>query len=372
MRIAFMHRQLAGGGTEADLRRLAAGLAARGHAVHVFCARAAEPPRGVNVHRVRILRGGRLVRLLSFAVAAPRAVAGSSWDVVVGFGRTPRQDVVRIGGGTHRSYLARMEAAGLRPASRGPYHRAVLWLEARQFAAGAYRRVLTVSALAAREITGDYAVPPARVAVIYNGVDGERFHPTRRAALGPPLRRELGVAADASLCAAIGSGFWRKGFDLLLALWRRSPPSGTALVLVGDDERLASWRRRAAESSCAGPVVVTGPRRDVDAVLAAADVACVPSRQEAFGNVVLEACAAGVPVVTSRRAGAAELLDGALASLVVDDPEDLDALGEALLRALGPEHDALASAARRRAEALPWDVHVERVESLLAEVADGR
>jgi len=73
----------------------------------------------------------------------------------------------------------------------------------------------------------------------------------------------------------------------------------------------------------------------------------------------------------SWRDGAAELLDGALASLVVDDPEDLDALGRALDRALGPEHDGLAGAARRRAEGLPWDAHVARVESLLQEVAHG-
>src|SRR5262250_3141155 len=130
MRIAFMHRQLAGGGTEADLRRMASGLAARGHDVHVFCARAREVPAGVTVRRVRIVRGGRLVRLLSFAAAAPRAVAREPWDVVVGFGRTPRQDVVRVGGGTHRSYLARMAGAGLRPPLRGFYHRAILRLEA--------------------------------------------------------------------------------------------------------------------------------------------------------------------------------------------------------------------------------------------------
>ena len=56
---------------------------------------------------------------------------------------------------------------------------------------------------------------------------------------------------------------------------------------------------------------------------------------------MLEACAAGVPVVTSRRAGAAELLDGALAELVVDDPEDLVALRSALARALTtPRPDA--------------------------------
>jgi UDP-glucose:(heptosyl)LPS alpha-1,3-glucosyltransferase len=312
------------------------------------------------------MRAGRVARLLSFALAAPRAVARERWDVVVGFGRTPRQDVVRCGGGTHRTYLRAMEEAGLRPQMRGPYHRAILWLERRQFGPGGHRRVLAVSRRVRDEVVADYGVGPERIAVIYNGVDLDRFHPRHRAALGPPLRRALGIADGVRLCAGIGSGFRRKGFDLLLELWREAPPAGAALVLVGDDERLARYRRAAP-----GGVVVAGPRDDVEAVLAAADAVCVPSRQEAFGNVVLEACAAGVPVVTSRRAGAAELLEGELATLVVGDPEDRGELRAALTRALGPDGVELGRAARARAEALPWETHAARVEALLAEVARG-
>src|SRR5207245_11214072 len=137
----------------------------------------------------------------------------------------------------------------------------------------------------------------------------------------PARRRALGPADGERGCAAIGTGFARKGFDLLLRLWREAPPRDTALVVVGDDERLGHYRGLA--EALGGRVRVTGPRPDVEAVLAAADVACLPSRQEAFGNVVLEACAAGVPVVTTRRAGAAELLDGPLAALVGGDPEDM-------------------------------------------------
>jgi len=171
------------------------------------------------------------------------------------------------------------------------------------------------------------------------------------------------------VCVGIGSGFRRKGFDLLLRLWREAPPADAVLVLVGNDERLARWRREAA--ALGGRAVVTGPRDDVEAMLAAADVACVPSRQEAFGNVVLEACAAGVPVVTTRRAGAAELLGPPLDALVVDDPEDLRALAAAIARALGPDAPALGAAARACAEAHPWDEHLERIEGLLGEVARG-
>src|SRR5262249_6349044 len=80
MRIAMMHRRLSGGGTEADLRRMASGLAARGHEVHVFCARPDASAPGVHLRRVPVLAGGRLARLLSFALVAPRMVGREGWD----------------------------------------------------------------------------------------------------------------------------------------------------------------------------------------------------------------------------------------------------------------------------------------------------
>src|SRR5512147_1633936 len=181
MRIALVHRRLAGGGTETDLRRMALGLVERGHEVHAFVARADAALPGVTIRRVWTPPGGRLVRLLGFAVAAPRQVARERFDVVVGFGRIARQDVVRVGGGTHRTYLATMQAAGRRGPRLGPYHRAILALERRMFAPGGHRRVLAVSERVAAEVARDYGVPRATIRVLYNGVDLERFHPSRRA-----------------------------------------------------------------------------------------------------------------------------------------------------------------------------------------------
>lgn len=367
MRIAFMHRSLSGGGTEADLRRMASGLAARGHDLHVFVATRDAPPPGVVAHRVPIVRGGRWARLMSFALLAPRLVARAQWDVVVGFGRTTRQDVVRVGGGTHRSFLAAMAASGRRRGG-GPYHRTLLALERRMFAPAGHRRVLAVSKRVAAEVTSDYAVSPERVRVVYNGVDLERFHPRLRASEGARIRAELGLGND-PLCVAIGTGFERKGFDLLLDVWKRGAPASARLALVGDDQRLARWRNLAGQPPLAGHVHVLGPRHDVEAVLAAADVLCLPSRQEAFGNVVLEAAAAGVPSVVSAAVGAGELLDGVLAELVVPDPRDADALGAAIGRALDPHRAERSAAARALAERHPWSRHLDEVESLFAEVA---
>jgi glycosyltransferase involved in cell wall biosynthesis len=118
-------------------------------------------------------------------------------------------------------------------------------------------------------------------------------------------------------------------------------------------------------------VRVLGPRDDVPALMAAADVACVPSRQEAFGNVALEAMASGTPVVTSRVVGAAEVIEPPLDQLIVATPDDLPALRAALARALGPEHGRYAATARAQAEARPWSRHVDEIERVLAEYARG-
>src|SRR5207244_6573057 len=166
----------------ADLRRLAAGLARRGHDVHVFCAGGGGVLPGVTLHRVPIVRAGRFARLVSFAFAAPRLVARERWDVVVGFGRTARQDVVRVGGGTHRTYLARMRAAGLRRAPLGPYHRAILWAARRELAPGGPRRGLAGPARVRDQVAGDYGVPRGRLAALYNGADLPPLPPAQRAA----------------------------------------------------------------------------------------------------------------------------------------------------------------------------------------------
>src|SRR2546425_223947 len=153
---------------------MAAGLAARGHELHTFSARADAPPPGVTLRRVPVVRAGRLVRLLSFAAMGPRLVARERWDVAVGLGRTPRQDVVRVGGGTHRSYLARMEAAGLRPRLRGPHHRAILRLETAALSPPRPRRVLAVSPRVRDEVVSDYGVARARAPPLYNGAASRR------------------------------------------------------------------------------------------------------------------------------------------------------------------------------------------------------
>jgi UDP-glucose:(heptosyl)LPS alpha-1,3-glucosyltransferase len=334
----------------------------------------------VRVHRVPVLRAGQLAKLLSFAAFAPRVWRTLAADAVIGFGRTVGHDLFRASGGCHRRYVAQLaaEEGGVAGAMRHlrPYQAALLALERRQYAPGGYRKILTVSERTRTEILATYPrVPPNDVAVVRYGVDVTRFHPSRREREGAAVRRELGIPLEQPVVLCIGSGFRRKGVDHLLAIWDREPPAGAALVIAGNDQHLAAYRRRARGAR--GLVVFTGPRADVERLYAAADLFTLPSMFDAFGIVVLEALASGLPVVASRDIGAAEVLTGPLADLVVADPSDEAALAARLALGLDPgRRGRLAVEARAAGEAASIERSVDAVERwcevIAAERSGGR
>ncbi len=354
MRLALVHKRYDRiGGAEWDCYELSRQLAARGHDVHLVVGESRVPvPDGITLHRVPVIRAGQLAKLLSFTARAPAVWRDVDADVVVGFGRTIGHDLFRVSGGCHLGYLARVAAErGRGEALRqrlSPYQQALLAIERRQYAPGAYRKILAVSELSRDEILALYPrVPADDVAVLHYGVDATRFHPDNRARHGADVRRELGIPLEQPVVLLVGSGFVRKGVDTLLAIWRRQPPRGAALVVVGNDQHLVARRREATE--IAGRVIFTGARRDVERLYAAADVFTLPSLYEGCPVAILEALASGLPVVTSRATGAPELLTGALAGLLVDDPRDQAAVAAALDAALDPRARSRLGAVARAA-----------------------
>jgi UDP-glucose:(heptosyl)LPS alpha-1,3-glucosyltransferase len=375
VKIALLHKRLdLQGGTERDLYQTAAGLRDRGHEVHLFCTEyGVEAPQGVVAHRVRTIPLGRTARLWSAAWSGFRAARRKQCDVVLGFGRSARQDVLRCGGGTHRGFLARM---GSERGSRrrfwqtiSPYHRSVVAIEQRQFADDGARRIIAVSEQVKRDILANYAVPPAKITVLYNGVDTRRFHPDRRADMRVYVRERWKIPRAAPLVLFVGSGFQRKGLERLIALWRSPQLAGAYLLIVGGDARLEGFRARAA-AIAPERIVFAGRQEQVEDFYAAADVVALLSLQEAFGNVVLEGLACGLPVMVSRDVGAAEILRGRLAAGVVDRAAESSALEKSLLFLLERSKDpAWRSEARALAGEHSWDSHFCKLDALIQESA---
>ncbi|HEY6147939.1 MAG TPA: glycosyltransferase family 4 protein, partial [Thermoanaerobaculia bacterium] len=187
-------------------------------------------------------------------------------------------------------------------------------------------RVLATSAHSARRIAEDYGVPPDRIRIVPEPIDLSRW----TAAL--ETGRPAGRGRPSVLCVA--HLYPRKNVGTLLEAFARCGSDAT-LRIVGTGPEAAVLGRRAALPDLAGRVELLG-HVSFDALAEEyrnADVFCLPSRQEGFGIVFLEAMAAGLPIVAGRAAAVPELvLDGECGVLV--PPDDAEALSAALGRLL--------------------------------------
>lgn len=146
---------------------------------------------------------------------------------------------------------------------------------------------------------------PARLTVIPNGVDLARFD------VPPASRSELGVPDDALLALAVGRLDVQKGLPDLLEAFERAAARNPRLHLaVVGDGPLRGWLEAdvAARSILSGRVRILGRREDVPALMRAADLLVHSAYWEGMPNVVLEAMAAGLPVVATDVEGVEELI----------------------------------------------------------------
>jgi len=208
-----------------------------------------------------------------------------------------------------------------------------------------------------------------RLHVIPNGVDLEHFRPVERAVARATLRRTSAgsavLAADRRLLVFAGDLLPVKQVDRLLhalALLAPSMPD-LALAIVGDGAESDSLAEVIRVQHLGARILFAGlrPHREIPTWLAAADVFVLPSATEGLPLVVLEALAAGTPVVASRVGGIPECIQEGETGLLVD-PKGVAPLAEALVTALGRTWDR----ARIRAAAEPfgWEAQTAKLEQI--------
>jgi UDP-glucose:(heptosyl)LPS alpha-1,3-glucosyltransferase len=289
------------------------------------------------------------------------------------FDRMVKQDLFRSGGGAHRVFLKTMikkSSLWRRTWYRvSIYHRVLEAIEKRQISPEGSRKIVAVCKRGKREMVDAYGLPEDKVVVIHNGVDHERFNPRRRLEGGRGIRKKLGIPFDRPVVIFVGTGFRRKGLDRLLHLWHSRKLKGVYLLVVGNDARLSYYRNRWNRRE----VLFVGPQPAVEDYYGAADLLVLPSVQESFGNVVLEALASGLPVVTIPGVGAAEEIEGDLKEGIIVDPDDLEELEKRIRTLLDPvPWPRLSQEARRVAEKYSWQRYLDEVEKCLFGICQQR
>ncbi|MEJ2693410.1 MAG: glycosyltransferase family 4 protein [Candidatus Thiodiazotropha sp.] len=316
---------------------------------------------------------GRVARHRHFVDQVSTILQEHRFDLVQSNERLPGCTLYRAGDGVHAQWLARRASVATSLQRRwlhiSRFHRYMVKTEADMFSHPALRRVICISQMVRDDILRHYPVDAGKLRVIINGIDLLRFNPASEPAQRQHLRDELGLAPS-PLLLFVGSGFERKGLTQLLHAM--SNDGEWHLAVVGRDKHQARYLRLAEHLGLQERVHFTGVVPDVTPYYRCADLLVHPCLYEPFGNVVLEAMACGLGVVTNQYCGAGELIEQEVNGLLYD-ADCRDALGQTLIRAQG-EFDAYRQPARVTAEQHPIEQMVEEMLELyreLLELPDG-
>lgn len=197
-----------------------------------------------------------------------------------------------------------------------------------------------------------------RVAVVHNGVDVSRFHPAVSTAT---VRRELAVDASKILVGAVGRLVPWKSLETLLqaAVRLRAMGAPVAYLVVGDvvtdaTNRPAAVRYRETllalrdRLDLGGHVHFLGERADVPRIMAAIDVLVHTAIDEPFGRVLIEAMAAGKPVVATRGGGVSEIVEDGVTGYLVPPRDDAAVADRLACLADHRRRSAMGRAGRQR------------------------
>ncbi len=366
------------GGKEQWSVQFASQLIARGYEVHVVASRFGDQVQGMPIAR-HPLAGVRSP--IDFAEAAERKLRSLSLDVVHDTGAGWYCDVFQPHGGSRRALTEHnllVLPRWMRPLKSAvnrwlPRYRRFDALMARQYVNDG-RILLALSRQTLADFQQIHGVPREQIRLGYNGVDPVRFSPEHRGQYREAVRRWLGVEDETIVLLIVAHNFPLKGVPTLLrAMGRLTARRRPVHLAVVGGKRLRRYERAAARLGAGGAVTFTGTVRDTVPFYAAADVYVHPTFHDSCSLVVLEALASGLPVITSRLNGAAELLTEGVEGYVVPDPASVDDLLARLeLLFDASARNRMGEAARRLALQHTLQRNVNEVLAVYEEVVRNR
>jgi hypothetical protein len=220
-------------------------------------------------------------------------------------------------------------------------------LEQQVFLPGRFQLYVANSEMIRRAVVHMYGVDPARVVVIPNGVDGDRYSLGQRAGR-TAFRAAQGIPADAPMVLFSGMDFRRKGLEQavrgFIALAKRRPEARFVCVGPGDTRDAQTL---VADAGLTRQATWVEQSEAMGAWYGAADVFLLPSMHDPSANAVTECLACGTPVITSSENGARQHVRNGVNGHVLHDRNDA---GEMAARALAllespPHADAVAATA---------------------------
>jgi UDP-glucose:(heptosyl)LPS alpha-1,3-glucosyltransferase len=309
------------GGLERFHVNLAGMMTAKGEDVTVFAEKWAGLPDAV-MNRVMVRKSGNFLapNSVRFADAVRKKVNPDKFDCLIA--NTPYYpcDIHRAGGGIHKFwYKMRGEEWGgfYRFAAWQPRYRFALRLERNIYGPGNVKFQIANSRLVKNQMVRYYNFPEDRIAVVYNGIDFEKFNISWCERNRKRLRKEMDFSEKDFVILFPSNNFRRKGFNVLTDAVKRAGIGGNAIILA-----LGQDRPKAKDARIRFP----GHREKILPYYAVCDCLVLPTLYEPCSNVVLEAMACGRVAVTSPTNGACEFITNGHDGFVLNSYKDVNQL----------------------------------------------
>lgn len=325
------------GGMQANFLRIAEACVVRGHRVNVYTLDwQGERPAGIEVEIVKVPARRNHVRYAQFARRVQEQVDSAAYDLVIGFNRMPGLDLYYA---ADPCYVERIRKTRPWYYPFTPRYRHFRDFERRLFEPTSGARILTLSRQQIDDYTRCYGTRAERFQLLPPGVPGDRI----RGADAPALRREFRSCYEVDeaemVLLMIGSDFERKGFDrgLRAVAALPEPLRGRCRLVVVGKGREGSLRRLASRLGLGSQLVIVPGTGEIPLFLQGADLLLHPARSENTGNVIVEAIAAGLPVLCSGTCGFAFHVERARAGEVLDEPYQQAAMNRTLQEMLASQ-----------------------------------
>ncbi|MEW6747147.1 MAG: glycosyltransferase family 4 protein [Planctomycetota bacterium] len=383
LRVAFIidSREPARGGAEASLEAFARALERRGHRV-TFLTMA--EPRGEGDSRyphevIRVPRHPRWLREILFAVRSCERAQSEAFDVAVGFRHVPDVDVFEPHGGRHaRAAAASIEARGrglvgsvrrlFRPIA--PRQLVFSWAERTLLRRAPPAILVALSRSVLADFKCAYPTATAEWHLVPGAVDLAKFHPPEGVEERERARMRLACPVGRESLLLVAHNPCLKGLATALRALARPELENAHLAWVGRGKP-ASFRRLARRLGVAHRFTGLGSCERTELLYRGADVLVHPTHHDPCSLVVLEALASGLPVVTTARNGAAEVIVEHGGGRVIEDPDDVEGLARAVRELLDAPAE-IRLTARAAAETRPIEERLQRLVELVEEAVRGR
>lgn len=282
-----------------------------------------------NIFTCNPTKWGRISRERGFATAARAIWEKEKFDLVQSHERIAGCDIYRAGDGVHLQWL-KQRARILSPWKQkllfaDRYHKYVMNAEKDMYAASELKAVICNAEMVKQEIIQNFNVPADKISVIYNSIDHHNFTPgTELNRIN--IRNKLSIPVTSPCLIFVGSGFERKG---LSAAIQAIANTEYYLLVIGKDKKSSQYEALAKTLGCHDRIRFLGMQSETLPYYQASDGLLLPTLYDPFPNVILEALACGLPVITSKTCGGAEFINQGQEGYVCD-ALDIDGLKEAI------------------------------------------